>query len=165
MTMKVKFIAIAALGKNREIGLNGSLPWSIPDEYQHFLNTIKGQYVLVGRKNFELHGKDVDGAYPLVMTRNRHYQAPNALTFHDFMEVISYAEDAELEKIYVIGGAEIYKEAMPYLSEFLWTEVDYSGPADTYFPDFSGYEWTKLSEEVHRSWKLRRLIKIPKMPY
>lgn len=60
------------------------------------------------------------------------------------MEVISYAEDAELEKIYVIGGAEIYKEALPYLSEFLWT---------------------KLSEENHRNWKLRRLVKIPKMPY
>lgn len=160
--MKVKLIAIAALGKNREIGLNGALPWSIPDEYQHYLQTVKGQYVLIGRKNFEINGSDVEGAYPLVLTRSRNYQHENALVFNDILEVLSYAEDAELEKIYVVGGAEIYKLALPYVSEFLWTEVNYSGPADTYFPDFSLFEWTKISEETHKDWKLRRLVKVPR---
>jgi dihydrofolate reductase len=163
--MRVKFIAIAATGKNREIGLNGKLPWKLPDEYAHFLKTIKDQYVLVGRKNFDLHGKDVQGAYPLVLSRDPNYKAPNALIFRDILDVISYAEDAEVDRIYVMGGAEIYKLALPYVSEFLWTEVDYSGPADTYFPDFSSFEWTKLSEENHGTWKLRKLLKIPQQPY
>jgi dihydrofolate reductase len=163
--MKVKLIAIAALGKNREIGLDGKLPWSIPDEYQHFLDTIKDQYVLIGRKNFEQHGGDVAGAYPLVLSRTPQSQTQNALFFTDLLQVISYAEDTELEKIYVIGGAEIYALTLPYLSEFLWTEVNYQGPADSYFPDFSGFQWNKICEETHQNWKLRHLIKVPQMPY
>jgi dihydrofolate reductase len=163
--MNVKLIAIAALGKNREIGLDGKIPWNLPDEYSRFLATIKDQYVLIGRKNYELHGKDVYGAYPLVLSRDAQYQAPKALIFQGMLEVISYAEDSELEKIYVMGGAEIYKLALPYISEFIWTEVDYTGPADTYFPDFSSFDWTKVSEENHKSWKLRRLVKAPQKLY
>jgi dihydrofolate reductase len=163
--MNVKLIAIAALGKNREIGLNGKLPWQLPDEYAHFLKTVKDQYVLISRKNLELNGGDIPGALPLVLTRDTTYQNNNALMFRDILEVISYAEDAELEKIYVIGGGEIYKLALPYISEFLWSEIDYNGPADTYFPDFSSFQWTKISEEKHSGWKLRRLVKIPQQPY
>jgi dihydrofolate reductase len=163
--MNVKLIAIAALGKNREIGLNGKLPWQVPDEYAHFLKTVKGQYVLISRKNLELNGGDIEGALPLVLTRDTTYQNNNALMFRDILEVISYAEDAELEKIYVIGGGEIYQLALPYISEFLWSEIDYNGPADTYFPDFSAFQWTKISEEKHPGWKLRRLVKIPQQPY
>lgn len=163
--MKVKLIAIAALGKNREIGLDGHLPWNIPEEYEHYKKTIKGHYVLVGRRNYELNGGDIEGALPLVMSRNPQYQNENALIFRDILEVISYAEDAEIETIYVIGGADIYKEALPYISEFLWTEVGYSGPADTYFPDFSNFQWNKVSEERHKGWTLKRLVKIANKPY
>jgi dihydrofolate reductase len=163
--MKVKLIAIAALGKNRELGLAGKLPWNIPAEYQHFLDTIKDQYVLVGRKNFEAHGGDIKGAYPLVLSRTQHDQNEQAIFFGDLLEVLSYAEDTELEKIYVIGGAEIYHLTLPYLSEFLWTEVDYQGPADVYFPDFSAFHWNKLYEQSHQGWKLRHLMKIPQSPY
>ncbi|HXH74016.1 MAG TPA: dihydrofolate reductase [Bacteriovoracaceae bacterium] len=163
--MKVKLIAIAALGKNREIGLNGKVPWDLPDEYARFRETIKGQYVIIGRKNFELHGKKVNGAHPLVLTLGSHYEAPNALVFQNIVEIISYAEGRNIEKLYVMGGGQIYKLALPYLSEFLWTEVDYSGPADSYFPDFSMFDWTQVSEENHQTWKLRHLVKIPHMPY
>jgi dihydrofolate reductase len=163
--MKVKLIAIAALGKNREIGLDGKLPWSLAEEYEHFKRTVKGKYVLVGRRNFELHGQDVEGAYPLVLTHQREYQHPNALVFRDLFEVLSYLEDAEIEELFVMGGAEIYKLTLPYVSEFLWTEVDYEGPADTYFPDFSGFAWNKISEERHAGWKLRRMVKVPQKLY
>lgn len=163
--MNVKLIAIAALGKNRQIGLDGKLPWNIPDEYQHYLKTVKDQYVLIGRKNLELNGGDIEGAYPLVLTRNPNYQNKKALVFRDIFEVISYAEDAEIERLFVIGGAEIYQLALPFISEFLWTEVDYDGPADTYFPDFSSFQWTKVSEKSHSGWKLRTLIKIPQKLY
>src|SRR5688500_15116862 len=127
MGMNVKLIAIAALGKNREIGLQGKVPWDLPDEYARFKETIQGQYVLIVRKNFELNSMEVSGAFPLVLSRQPTYLAPKALVFQDIMEVISYAEDSELEKIYVMGGAEIYRIALPYVSEFLWTEVDYQG--------------------------------------
>lgn len=160
--MNVKLIAVAALGKNREIGLKGSLPWDLPEDYAHFKNTIKNKYVLIGRKNFEHHGYKVEGAHPLVITRNKNYKHKNAQSFTSVEDAITFLQESEVPELYVIGGAAIYELAMPFVSEFLWSEVDYTGPADTYFPDFSSYAWTKLGEESHEGWKLNRLFKIPK---
>lgn len=159
--MNVKLIAIAALGKNREIGLNGSLPWSLPAEYRHFKSTVFGKYVLMGRKNFEAHGCKVEGAHPIVLTRDRKFAHENALVFNTIQEALGFMEESKLPELYVIGGAEIYQLALPFVCEFLWTEVDYQGPADTFFPDFSPFVWTIVSQQVHAGWKLRRMIKIP----
>lgn len=158
--MNVKFVAIAALGKNKEIGLNGALPWNIPEEYDHFKKTIKGQYVLVGRKNFELHGGDIEDALPIVLSKSGH-SSPNAVTFSSMEQVIEYADDMEIKKIYVIGGAEIYNLTLPYLSEFLCSVVDYEGPADTYFPEYLFYEWEVVNQEIHSNWTLYHFKKIP----
>lgn len=158
--MKVKFIAIAALGKNKEIGLGGKLPWDIPEEYQHFKNTIKGQYVLVGRKNFEAHGGDIEGAMPIVLSK-QDFTSDNAVVFSSMNQVIEYAADMDIEKIYVIGGAEIYNLTLPYLSEFLCSVVDYEGPADTYFPEYLFYEWEVVNQEIHADWTLYHFKKRP----
>jgi dihydrofolate reductase len=158
--MKVKFIAIAALGKNREIGLNGKLPWSIPDEYEHYKQTVKGQYVLIGRKNFESNGDDVEGAMPLVMSRHP-YSHANAIVFSSMEGVIEYAEEMEIEKIFVVGGEEIYKLTLPHLCEFYCSIVDYEGPADRYFPEYMFYEWEMLEQEVHPQWTMYHMRKRP----
>ena len=158
--MNIKFVAIAALGKNREIGLNGKIPWDFPDEYQHYKNTVKGHYVLIGRKNFEMNGCDVEGSMPLVLSRTNFSHA-NALTFSSPEEVIEYANEMEIEKIFVIGGAEIYKLMLPYVSEFYCSVVDYEGPADTFFPEYMFYEWEVLSQEVHKNWTLYHMKKHP----
>lgn len=154
--MKVKFIAIAAHGKNRQIGLNGKLPWSLPDEYEHFKKTVKDQYVLIGRKNFELHGNDVEGTKAaLVMSRSQ------ADAFNTMTEVIAFAEKNSIDTIFVIGGAEIYDLTLPYISEFYCSVVDYDGPADKYFPEYRSYEWEMLSEEIHEKWTLYHMRKRP----
>lgn len=158
--MRVKFIAIAALGKNREIGLNGELPWHIPDEYEHYKKTVKGQHVLIGRKNFEHNNSDIEGAHPIVLTRHE-FSPPNAVVCHSMNEVVEYADKNNIEKIYVIGGAEIYNLTLPYLSEFICSVVDYEGPADTYFPEYMYYEWEVLNQEVHPEWSLYHLKKKP----
>jgi dihydrofolate reductase len=158
--MKVKFIAIAALGPARQIGLNGCLPWSIPEEYQHYVDTVKGQYVLVGRKNFELHGSDVAGALPLVLSRTP-FTHPKALVFGSMSSVVDYADEMGIEKIYVIGGGEVYNLSLPYLSEFLCSVVDYEGPADTYFPEYMYYEWEMVRQEVFDRWSLYHMRKRP----
>lgn len=158
--MKVKFVAIAALGKNREIGLNGELPWDIPEEYESYKKRVKGQYVLIGRKNFEQNDSDVEGAMPLVLTRHP-YSHPNALVFSSLEGVIEYAEEMEIEKVFVVGGGEIYKLTLPYLSEFYCSIVDYEGPADTYFPEYMFYEWEMLEQEVHDKWTMYHMKKKP----
>jgi dihydrofolate reductase len=159
--MNVKLIAIAALGKNRQIGLKGKLPWNIPEEYDQFLKTIEAQYVLIGRKNFASHKGDVEGAYPLVLSRNPNFSSPNAIVFRNLLDVLTYAQDAEIEKIFVIGGEEIYKLTLPYLNEFIWSEIDYDGEADSFFPDFSNYDWNEITKKKYSKWTLRHLIKKP----
>lgn len=153
--MSVQFIAIAALGKNREIGLNGKLPWDIPEEYDHFKMTIKGQYVLIGRKNFELHEKEIAGVKPLVLSRT----CPDY--FSNMREILEHAEEHSIDKIYVIGGAEIYALTLPYVSEFICSIVDYDGPADTFFPEYLFYEWEILKNENHKNWSLYVMKKRP----
>lgn len=159
--MKVKLVAIAALGKNRQIGLNGELPWKIPEEYQHYQDTVRGSYVLVGRKNFEANGGDVEGTTPLVLTRDQNYQVNRGKVFHQIQDVLTWAQSQGIEKIYVIGGAEIYRLTLSYLSEFLVSIVDYDGPADTYFPEFEDLPWKVLEEENHPQWRFKRLVKTP----
>ena len=147
--------AIAALGKNREIGLKGAVPWDLPDEYDHFKRTVKHQYVLIGRKNYELHGEQVDGSTPLVLSKSdpRYYS--------DMNEILEFAEKNKVEVIYVMGGAQIYDLTPPYISEFLCSVVDYEGPADQYFPEYLFYEWEVVHTEIHKSWSLYHMKKRP----
>jgi dihydrofolate reductase len=159
--LKVKFIAIAALGKNREIGLQGKLPWNIPSESEHYKNVVKGKYVLIGRKNFELHNEDIEGTMPIVLTKNTDFSSENAVVCNSMDEVVQYADDMEIETIYVIGGGEIYNLTLPFLSEFLCSVVDYEGPADTYFPQYMSYEWEVINTEIHDEWTLYHMIKRP----
>ena len=154
--MKTKFIAIAALGKNREIGLHGKLPWNIPEEYEHFNNAVQGQTVLVGRKNFEQHGKDIAGTKKaLVLSKS------NPAYFQNMNQVVQYTEENGIDTVYVIGGAEIYDLTLPYISEFLCTVVDYDGPADKYFPEYLFYEWEVIDQEIHEEWTLYHMKKRP----
>ena len=159
--MNVKLIAIAALGKSRQIGLKNELPWSLPDEYKHFQETVKGQHVLIGRKNFESHNGDVTGTYPLVLTRDQDYQPANGKAFATLKEAMIWAEENKIKLLYVMGGAEIYRLTLPFLSEFLWSEVEYDGQADAFFPEFKQLPWKTLTEEKHPGWTMRRLVKSP----
>lgn len=159
--MNVKLIAIAALGKRRQIGIRGSLPWSLPEEYRQFQETVRNHHVLIGRKNFESHAGDVEGTTPLVLTRNPDFKTDKGIVVTTLKEAMDYARENQIEKIYVIGGAEIYRLTLPFLSEFLWSEVDYDGPADAWFPEFLSLPWKEESVEKHERWTLRRLVKTP----
>jgi dihydrofolate reductase len=159
--MTVKFISISALGHNREIGLNGKIPWDLPDEYAHYQKTVKGQHVLIGRKNFELNKGDFPHSSPIVLSRNADFEASGAVVVKDMNEVIEHAREHKIEVIYVIGGAWIYDLTLPYISEFYCSIVDYEGPADTYFPQYMSYEWEVDATEIHEKWTLYHMIKRP----
>lgn len=159
--MNVKLIAIAALGKSRQIGLLNELPWSLPDEYQHFQDTVRNQHVLIGRKNFESHNSDVTGAFPLVLTRDMNFTPASGKAFTTLKDAVTWAGENQIKVLFVMGGAEIYRLTLPFLSEFLWSEVDYDGAADAWFPEFKHLPWKTLAEEMHPGWIMRRLVKSP----
>lgn len=159
--MNSKLIAIAALGKNRQIGLNNALPWKLPDEYQHFLRTIRGKHVLVGRKNLEIQESDLGAKGIFVLSRGSSFEHPTAILVRDLNELKRELEARNIQELYVMGGAQIYELTLPYISEFHCSLVNYDGPADTYFPPYEELDWQVLQESQHPEWKFKLLKKKP----
>ena len=135
--MKHRISAIAAIGKNREIGLKGELPWKIPSEYQHYLKITRGHVLIVGRRNYELSLSEFKQRTPVVVTRQENYSSKISYSssFESALEIAKTI--SKKEEIFVIGGYDIYKLSLSYLDYLYLSFVDYRGEADTYFPDFS----------------------------
>jgi dihydrofolate reductase len=133
MSSTPEIALIAAMDRKRAIGKAGALPWHLPEDLQHFKRLTTGQTVLMGRKTFESIGKALPKRKNLVLTRDLHWQANGA-------QVVSSLDNAlvlcESETLWVIGGGEIYRLAMPTATRLEITEVDTEvTDADTFFPE------------------------------
>lgn len=125
-------IAIAAMALNRAIGLEGRIPWHLSKDMKFFKQTTVGHVVLMGRKTFDSLGRPLPNRENLVLSRQP-LDVPNVTRLASFDDV---AEPTDGRKLFVIGGAEIYKALLPRCDELLLTVVKLTPPADTFFPDF-----------------------------
>jgi dihydrofolate reductase len=144
--------AIAALTKNRVIGRNNDLPWKLPDDMRFFMETTKGHHVVMGRKNYDsLKGKfkPLPDRTNIVITRQNDLNAPNCLILHSITEALLAANKNGERECFIIGGAEIYRLAMPFTNRLYLTEIDAEISGDTYFPAFDKSEWKELSRKHH----------------
>ncbi len=135
--------AIVALGDDFEIGFNGDLIWHIKEDLKRFKRLTMGHPVIMGRKTRESLPYALPGRTNIVVTRNPDYSAPGSLIAHSLTEAIEIAKQAEgSEKIFIIGGGQIYEEAFPMLDTLEITHV-YDSPedADTFFPKVSIDDW------------------------
>ena len=148
---------IAAIGKNYELGKNNKLLWDLPADMNYFRETTKGHPVIMGRKTFESIGHPLPKRRNIVITRNPDYAksgiefAPSlekALgIFKNRDESVRQAQDKE---IFIIGGAEIYKQAINLADKLYITHVDeLFTDADTFFPEIAPDVWKKISSEMH----------------
>lgn len=138
---------IAAVAANRVIGINNGLPWRLPNDLRHFRLTTTGHAVIMGRKNYESIGKPLPDRTNIVVTRNRDYAAPGCVVAHSLPEAIA-AAGADTE-IFVIGGAEIYAQALPLARRMHLTLVHADVAGDAYFPEFDWNAWQLVSREDH----------------
>lgn len=138
---------IAAMGKNREIGYKGDVPWNgkLPADFAYFKETTMGRPIIMGRRTFDSIGrKPLPGRKNIVITRQFQQQAEGA-------EMVESLE-AALERaryngeVFVIGGAEIYRMALPIASYLYLTRIDADFPADTFFPEFDPAEWRLIGD-------------------
>ena len=148
--------AIAAIGKNRELGLNGKLPWHVPADLKHFKETTLGHPVIMGRKTFESLGihKPLPGRLNVVITRNPDYRAEGAVVVRSVEDAIAEAKKHDQEEVFIIGGAEIFKLAWPHITKLYLTVIDASFEADTYFPEYDEFgtvvsKWELESDDYH----------------
>ncbi|MGE5242477.1 MAG: type 3 dihydrofolate reductase [Bacteroidota bacterium] len=140
---------IAAMAENRVIGVDNTLPWRLPADLKHFRRLTTGHHVIMGRRNYESIGKPLPERTNIVVTRNRKYRAPGCVVTHSLEEALERAQtDAE---IFVIGGAEIYRQAFARADRLYLTLVHASVAGDTYFPEFAADRWNEISRERHEA--------------
>jgi dihydrofolate reductase len=130
---------IVAMSRNRVIGANGKIPWHLPGELRLFKDLTMGHHIIMGRKTWESIGRLLPGRTTVIVTRQGGYGVPGAIVAHSLQEAIAACRgDAE---IFVIGGADIFREALPLADRVYLTTVDIELAGDTFMPSFEGADW------------------------
>jgi len=145
--MKPRVSLIVAMAKNRVIGVNNTLPWHLPADLKHFKSLTMGHHIVMGRRTYESIGKPLPGRTSVVVTRNAGYSAPGVIAVNSLEAAISACGDDN--EIFVIGGAELYLQAITLADRIYLTEIGANIRGDVYFPEFKRDEWLETSREIH----------------
>lgn len=140
---------IVAVDKNWAIGNKGKLLLSIPDDMKFFRETTTGNVVVMGKttlKSFP-NERPLKNRVNIVLTRDNNFSAQDAIIVHSIDETLEALKNYNTENVYVIGGASVYEQLLPYCDIAYVTYIDYAYEADRYFPNLDKmYDW-KLTEE------------------
>ena len=142
---------IYARSRNGVIGRDGQLPWHLPADLAHFKQTTLGQAVVMGRKTWDslpARFRPLPGRANIVITRQTDWHAAGALVAHSLDQAMSLCPAPG--PLWVIGGAEIYAQALPLASTVVVTEIDVEVQGDAHAPKL-GPEWKEMSRHLHRS--------------
>ncbi|MFN4148064.1 MAG: dihydrofolate reductase [Rhodocyclaceae bacterium] len=138
-------VIVAAVAKNGVIGKDNALPWRLPEDMAHFKALTSGHAVLMGRKTWEslpAKFRPLPNRQNYVVTRDPHYVAPGATVLHSLEEVrkIGAGETA----LFIIGGAELYRQTLPWADRLELTEIDAAFDGDAFFPDIDRRQWREV---------------------
>ena len=148
MSAREPLVLVVAVAKNGIIGKGGKLPWRIPEDLRHFRRMTEGHAVIMGRKTWDEVGKPLPNRRNLVVTRNRSWKAEGAEVFATLGEAIAAARTTDGEPR-VIGGAQIFEEALPIATRIVWTEVNREGiEGDVSFPSFDRSQWKETARRI-----------------
>jgi len=142
----MKIAAIVATDINNAIGKDNKLLWNLPADLKFFKTTTMGYQILMGRKTYESIGRILPGRKNIIITRNKDLEVPGAEVYSSIEEALENCND---EKIFVIGGAEIFKLTMPYTDTIFRTLVKASFDADIFIEPIDEKKFTLTWEECH----------------
>jgi dihydrofolate reductase len=145
MTRK-RVVMVAAVADNGVIGLDGDIPWSLPEDLKHFRATTKGNTVVMGRRTYESIGHPLPYRSNVVVTRQPDWSADGVFVAHSVADAVAMAQDFDGD-VMVIGGAQVYEAAMPLADTQVLTEVHLSPEGDTHYPEFDRAAWTETKRE------------------
>jgi len=138
---------IVAASTNNVIGKNNRLLWSLPNDMKFFKNTTWAMPVLMGRKTYESLGKPLPGRLNIVITRQTGWKPVGVTVVHSLDDAIKVAAAADYKEAFVIGGGEIFKEAMNVADKIYMTRVDTELEGDAFFPVIDITKWKMVSED------------------
>ena len=139
---------IVAASENNVIGKDGDLPWNLPDDLQYFKDMTKGHPIIMGRKNFESIGRVLPGRHNIIITRQPAYTAEGCTITSSLEEAVNIAKQDAMEDVFIIGGGQIYAQALPIADRVYLTRVHAVIDGDVLFPELDG-EWKEVSAVHH----------------
>ena len=137
---------IAAMSRNRVIGREGAIPWHIPADLRRFRELTFGHTVIMGRKTFESIGRPLAGRRNVVVTGQKNYSREDTLVVHSLAEAI--ASSTRESELFICGGSDIYRQALPLCSRIYLTVVDLDIEGDRYFPPVPADDFRVVSREI-----------------
>jgi dihydrofolate reductase len=153
--MAMRISLIVAMAENRVIGLDGGLPWRISEDLKFFKAVTMGHPIVMGRKTYESIGGALPGRTNIIITRNREFVAADVDVTHELDEALKQAvaveelwgRDDVSPEVSVIGGAEIYAQALDRANRIYLTEISATPPGDAFFPEFDRAEWSETDRQ------------------
>jgi len=139
---------IVAMADSRVIGRGNQMPWHLPADLRHFKSVTLGKPVIMGRRTYESIGRPLPSRRNVVITRNADWHAEGIECVHSLDAALALVNDTA--EVMIIGGGQLYKEALPLAERLYLTHIELSvTDADTWFPDYSSYEWQVVSDDRH----------------
>lgn len=144
----MQVVVVAAVARNRVIGVGGDLPWRIPADLVRFKQLTMGNALIMGRATFESIGRPLQGRTNIVLTRRAGWSHEGVLAAGSFDEALGLADSRD-EDVFVVGGAEVYDLALGRADRLELTEVDANPEGDTLFPEVDWSQWREVSRDSH----------------
>lgn len=145
----VEFAHMVAASQNNVIGINNNLPWKLPNDFKYFKNKTWGLTVVMGRKTYESLQKPLSGRYNIVITKNEGWSADGVIVAHTLEEALAKAVDTDCKKVFIIGGAEIFKQTIDIIDTIFLTRVEAEFEGDAFYPDINTNKWEMISDDKH----------------
>lgn len=145
MDANLEIIIAVAVSKNGVIGKEGKMPWHLPDDLKNFARLTKGHIVLMGRKTYDSIGHPLPGRDNIILTRDSGFDVAGCIVAKSLSDAITFAKSRGKEKLFVSGGAEIYKAMFPLADTMFLTEVDVEiEDGDAFFPEWDKTQWKEI---------------------
>ena len=158
----MKIVIISAVARNGVIGRsNGEMPWHVKEEFQHFKKTTLGFPIIMGRKTFETLGKPLKDRLNVVVTNQPDYKLPyeEVKIFRALTDAIEAVSETNPEIIFIIGGGQVYRQAMEFADEMIISIMKFDAEGDVYFPEIDTARWKEAAREIRDQFDIITYVK------
>jgi dihydrofolate reductase len=138
---------VAAAAENNALGKDNDLIWRLPDDFKRFKALTSYHHIIMGRKTFESFPKPLPNRKHVVVTRQENYKNETIEVVHSLEEAIQFSSTED--QVFIIGGGEIYKQALPFANKIELTRVHGEFEADAFFPEIDEEKWDLVNSEFH----------------
>lgn len=145
----MRVVMIVAMAENRVIGASNKLPWYLPEDLKRFKRLTMGHPMIMGRKTWDSIGRPLPGRESIVVTRQHDFRPEGATVVHSLDAAIEHARTKGADAAFVIGGGEIFRQALPRADALELTLLHRDVEGDVFFPEIDPAEWREVAREEH----------------